>query len=305
MNRLDQTISGWNFKKIVRFYLITTTAAAIACIASTLYIFHDRISFAWQYQQLSETADKGDLSSLENTMKQMAQSDSNVVDIMILSSNNKVLFSANQSDYSSSNFDLKRLDNDGAYLITGKKDSTVFKNIKKDEFLLDSIFNTDYVEDGTDYANTYFYEENSSTTNVYLLNCFGQDSAGNKGYIILNPMKVTNGTMMLKIDATAAILALMIYWVMLALWVYHDAAKKKMVAVFWGFIVLLTNIVGLLVYYYYQHGSIVCPYCGNLQNRNNIYCTECGENIGKTCKNCGTVLSKNEHFCHHCGNKIE
>ena len=131
MNRLDQTISGWNFKKIVKFYLITTIAAVIVCIASTLYIFHDRISFAWQYQQLSETADKGDLSSLESTMKQMAQSDSNIVDIMILSSNNKVLYSTNQTDYSSGNLDLKRLDNEGAYLITGKKDFTVFKNIQK------------------------------------------------------------------------------------------------------------------------------------------------------------------------------
>ena len=44
------------------------------------------------------------------------------------------------------------------------------------------------------------------------------------------------------------IIALFVVWILLAVWVYRDAKKRGMEATLWLLLVLLTGIIGLIVY---------------------------------------------------------
>ena len=69
-------------------------------------------------------------------------------------------------------------------------------------------------------------------TNV--LNYISDRDSGNKLYIISSPSAVPGGKTALKITACLAMLFFMIYWVLLALWTYQNAAKCRLHAPFWG-----------------------------------------------------------------------
>jgi RNA polymerase subunit RPABC4/transcription elongation factor Spt4 len=304
MTKLEEILSKWDFRKIVKKYLIVTISAAVLCIAATIFIFKDKISFAWQYQRLTESIEKNELTAVENNMDQLSKNNQNIIDILVLKDNNEVIYSANHSIYASTHLDLKTINGSSTYVSTDTSADTVFKIVKKEKFLLASIFSTDYGDDDNKYQEQYFYEENVNAKNVYLLNYLGHDATGWKAYIILNPTIVANGNIILKIDAAAAMLAFMCYWVLLALWVYHDASKKKLYAVFWGIIVLFTNIIGLLVYFYCQRRSAVCPYCGSLEEPNPFFCSQCGKSLSTLCPSCKMLISSDANYCPHCGNKV-
>ncbi len=42
------------------------------------------------------------------------------------------------------------------------------------------------------------------------------------------------------------------YWIGLALWVYKDAGRRKLNASLWGLLILITNLVGFIVYLIYN-----------------------------------------------------
>ena len=54
-----------------------------------------------------------------------------------------------------------------------------------------------------------------------------------------------------------------------------------------------------------------CSRCGNVINKNNSFCTICGEKKGseknnnKFCSKCGNPINNNESFCNKCGNSTK
>ena len=95
------------------------------------------------------------------------------------------------------------------------------------------------------------------------------------------------------------------YWVLIALWLYKDAAKCKLSPLYWGLIGLFTNIIGLIVYKIYKRSMAVCPACGAAQSAEHLYCTACGEQLGQRCESCGSKVNPKDSFCPHCGKQIK
>lgn len=51
--------------------------------------------------------------------------------------------------------------------------------------------------------------------------------------------------------------------------------------------------------------KISCPKCSTLNDKDSVYCKNCGEKIGKkTCPNCGIESDNDSNFCKNCGEKI-
>jgi uncharacterized OB-fold protein len=50
---------------------------------------------------------------------------------------------------------------------------------------------------------------------------------------------------------------------------------------------------------------VECKICGNVNQKKNEYCTECGTKIiANNCSQCGNIIKKTDKFCGECGNKV-
>lgn len=308
MNKLNTFIAKLKFKKLVIVYLVVLIVAGVACAAVTGVIFKDKLSFAWQYSRISESFEKasGSDTSLQSKLKNLAASSGDVVDILILDSENNVTYSANGSEFGkATQFNLSRTTEEKSYLVSETNPDVVFHFVKGDEFMLTSVFNNTLDDVGHDYEDDSFYQNGFNNKTVYLLGYLGNRDTGERIYYIKDSVPVANGELVLEIDAAAVMFFFMLYWVLLALGVYQNALKAKMHAVYWGIVVLITNLAGFLVYVLYKRSNATCLGCGSVQNKLNLYCPSCGEKMRESCADCGALLDEKDAFCPHCGKKLK
>lgn len=304
MGQLEKILNKWNFKKIAVCYIIITVIVAVACTATVGIVFKDRLSFAWQYSCTNQTVKESNSALIEAQIQKLASASSDVVDVLLLDSNNNVLYSANNSQFADGQLILEKVDSNN-YLASTKYKDIVFKYVKKDEFMLTSILNKDFSQIKDDYNDDSFYKNGFSDKTVYMLSYIGNANNDYKIYVINSPTDVAGGMFTLKIVACIVMFFFMIYWVLVALWAYKDAAKRKVSPLLWGTVVLLTNFVGVIVYELYKHNSLICEKCGALQPQGNAFCTQCGKLLGEKCNVCGGNISQGDKFCSHCGNEVK
>ena len=93
MNRLQKMLEKWNFKKIAIVLVIVSLVVLISGAVTVGVIYRERISFAVKYSTLDNALKKGE-TELYKAVDDTASSSSDVVDILVLDSKNKVLHSA-------------------------------------------------------------------------------------------------------------------------------------------------------------------------------------------------------------------
>lgn len=221
---------------------------------------------------------------------------------MLLDDKNTVIYSAKKSELADGTFELKKTEG-GRFLQSDKIPDAVFRFVKKDEFMLNSVFADDFKEIYDEYDEDYFYLHNFQNKKLYMISLLGGRNS-TKAYVISSPQPVRYGTLSLKIAASIFMLLLAIFPIILALWVYQNARKSRLSAPIWGIITLFTNIAGVLVYLIYKHINGICGFCGAVQSRGNVFCTECGKRIANTCDKCGHYLKPSDKFCPKCGHKL-
>lgn len=74
--------------------------------------------------------------------------------------------------------------------------------------------------------------------------------------------------------------------------------------IFGGMLTLFVNIISVIIYSSYKNNRTTCNKCYTSNNKNNIYCTNCGNKINECCKKCNTTINKNDKYCKNCGEKI-
>ncbi|MFA6808718.1 MAG: zinc ribbon domain-containing protein [Eubacteriales bacterium] len=308
MRKLDKGIEKLNFKKIVTLYLIVAVLAGIFSVVFLGYMYKDKLVFAYNYSIVSEKIENGKLGvdAVKEDITNLANQSGDIVDILILDKNNEVSFSAKNSKFASDGkFSLERGKDDAEPYLTYCQDQNVtFKLIKNNELMLSTVL-FDYEKDiKNDHNDNTFYENDFKSKKVYLLSYTADKGTGDKIYFISDVCPVANGSLYLKIVGALATLFFMLYWVLLAIWVYQNAKKSKLNSVLWGVIVLFTNLAGLFIFFIYKQNNQTCFKCGAVQNKGNIYCTNCGTKISKTCSRCSTTVNSTDRFCNHCGDSI-
>lgn len=308
MENFNRLISRINFKKVVFAYLIITITVGILSAGALGFLFRDKLEFAYAYHSVSEKIEhnRSGLEAVKPSLTNLAEQSPDLVDILILNSENKIIFSAKNSELSQSG----RLELTGSsgkenrYLIDKANPDVRFRFVKNDSIALSKAIlgMEDKVE--RNYEDDYFYEAGFFVKKVYLLSYIVDKTGGDKIYFISNVQPVANGEFSVKAVAALVMLLFMIYWVLLALWVYANALKSRLNAPMWGIVTLLTNLAGLFIYLIYRQNRQTCFKCGTVQNRANLYCTSCGTRLGEICKNCHTPVDGGDNYCKNCGSEI-
>ncbi len=302
MNGLEKIVSKWNFKKIAIWYFVLAMVVGLACAGAVGYLYRERLNFAWQYSRLKEAKDD---AARKTAVDKTAAASADVVDVLILDGSHQVTYSAKNSEFSVGALELVRTGSEKKYLISDAHPDAVFQYVKGEEFMLNSIINKDFGKIRSDYDDDSAFESSLSEKTIYMLSRIGIHGSESKIYVIIVPTSVPGGMTALKATAALAMLFFCVYWVLVALWLYKDAAKCKLSPLYWGLIGLFTNLIGLIVYKIYQRSMAVCTSCGAAQSMDHRYCSFCGAAFGTHCENCGCKVGSKDSFCHHCGHKIQ
>jgi RNA polymerase subunit RPABC4/transcription elongation factor Spt4 len=109
----------------------------------------------------------------------------------------------------------------------------------------------------------------------------------------------------------AGLLLLVLYWLLAPVWVFLDAHRRQTQPLPWALLVLLTNVVGLIVYWIVQSQNakasptLACPACGKPVQKNHQYCPWCAAPLMKNCKGCGKALEEEWVACPWCGKVVD
>ncbi len=302
MNMLEQALSKWNFKKIAVGYLILAFVAGLACAGMVGGIYRERLNFAWQYSRLDEAKDE---TALKTAVDKTAAASADVVDVLIVDGDDQVTYSAKNSEFASGALELVKAGDEKKYLLSAEHSDAVFQYVKSEEFMLNSIINKDFGKIRSDYDDDSAFDSGLAQKTIYMLSRVKNSGSDSKVYVITVPTTVPGGMTAIKASAALAMLFFSIYWVLIALWIYRDAAKCRLSPLYWGLIGLFTNLIGLIVYMIYKRSMAICAVCGAAQSADHLYCSVCGTQLGIRCAGCGCKVGPKDHFCHHCGKKMD
>lgn len=301
MNKFNAFTEKINFKKFFTVYFIAAVLIAAVCAGTVGYIFSDKISLALQYEKASEAFKRhDDITSLKKSADTLADSSADICDIFILDNNTVVYSAKNSKIFAEGNPEFEKRDG-SKFMQSRTAPSAVFRFVKKDEFMLASVFADGFKEIWDEYDEDSFYIGNFQNKKLYTISLLGKSSENFKAYVISDPSPVKYGLLSLKIAAGVLMLLFMIYWIAVAVCIYQNARKSKLSAPVWGIITLFTNLVGVLIYLIYKHINSECSFCGAVQAKGNVFCTFCGNKIGSTCRECGHFLKPSDSFCPQCG----
>ncbi|APM37829.1 zinc ribbon domain-containing protein [Clostridium kluyveri] len=306
MKKLEEFINRLNFKIAARIYLIVSAVLLTLCIAAMAYLTRDKICVAIDYEKLSNTFEKQGLNSNVNSQLKKLNSDSkDIVNIFILDKNNNIVFKVNNNLIgNNTKVLLTSYESNRKYIQDNINKNVLYRIVREENILL----NKDYIQNDEKFKNDideeFYYEGDLGSKDIYLINYIANRSNKNKIFIIRTAAPIPYAERTLEITGALVSLIFIIYWIGLALWVYKDANAKRNNPALWGGLVLLTNLVGLIIYFMYKQNNIICYKCGVIQNRENIFCSYCGTKINEQCNHCGNILNKGENYCSKCGEKL-
>lgn len=309
MKKFDRIILKINFTKVFIVYLIGIILVSLTVSGFLGYQFRDKLSFLYSYNQFSEKLKKNENINwnVQEDLSKLAGKSSDVVDILILNKENRIVYSAKNSVLAEKNeFVLSKTNSekDHSYLVDKQIPNTYFKLVKHNKifFSKQMVENDKYIKDS--YNDDYFYENDFHNRQIFLLSYLTDKTTGFKIYFISDVQPVPYGEIYLEIVVVIVALFLIAYWILVALWIYVNAKKSKLNAPLWGIAILLTNLAGVLVYFIFKQNSRTCFKCGAVQSNANIYCIECGVKMTETCEQCNLPLTPNARYCGRCGKEV-
>ena len=297
------------FKKVVWVYIIIAILVGISLILFLGNAFQDKIAFIYNYHMIREelASSNHNLESIKEELKNMSDNSEDVVDVLILNKENRIMYSSKNSEFADGEeFTLNKAENmSNNYFVIPNNDTAIFRLTTNKELIINTVLSNFDTEIQKESEDQIFYEPNFDSKQVYLLSYVANQDTGEKIYFINEIHPVENGKTYIKIALAVMMFFFMIYWVLLALYIYQNALKSKLNPYLWGGITLITNIAGVVIYIIYKQNQKTCFKCGALQDKNHIHCTYCGTKLNETCHTCGSVLNRNDKYCAKCGEKQE
>jgi len=305
MKRLEKLLSIVNFKKVFMIYMITAIIVGIALVSFLGYMFRDKIRLMIDYDRISEKLEHNTgATAILSDLIEFAEKNADVVDVLILDKENEVLFSAKDSEIAKSGtLKLERdiqWSNDSRFMFDPSNPEVMYRLIKNERLALSFATVVRGFNPYEKYDDEYFFGASTSKT-VYTLSYMRSENNSNTVYFIFDISPVVNSTKYIKAVAATAILFFMLYWVILALYVYADSVRSKLNGTAWGALILFTNLGGLIIYKIFKQNGKTCFKCKALQSKANLYCTECGAKIGESCGRCGSLINDHDRYCKGCG----
>lgn len=96
------------------------------------------------------------------------------------------------------------------------------------------------------------------------------------------------------------------FWLGMAAWLYQAAVRSGMKGLLWGLLGLLGSIFTAVVFLIVR--SFIrekCPACGRWQEKDNLFCHNCGEKMQNVCPSCGARSGIGAAYCPSCGERMD
>lgn len=309
MKKFLNWVNKLNFKKATIVYLILSALLLIACFSAVAYLMKDKIYLGYDFVRISKMVERqGETDNVKTRLNKLVADSANAKNAIIVDKNNNITFKTNNSIVgNSSKFELIPYASYRQTFQDAGNPKVIYKVIRGDDIFSDDSFVMHLKgRDGdSELYDDFSFMEDLSSKEVYLLNYQVDRKTGDKIFIIRNVDPIHYTKRIIETIGLVLIPILALYWIGLALWVYRDADRKQANAALWGLLVLLSNLVGLIIYTMVRQNSKVCYKCGVMQGKENTYCIKCGAALNNLCGNCGSIVSKNNVYCGKCGNKIE
>ena len=307
MNKLEKFVTKLNFKKALKLYLIISVLLVVLCSLSIAYVARGKIYMSINFEKTSEIFEKEGMSDkVKSQIDKLTTDSKDIKNIIVVDKNENIIFKANNSLIGDkTSLKLTPYEFNPKYLKDNTNENALYKIIKKDDIILskDYIKNSMHEDSEIDDEESY-YERDLANKDVYFLNYLVHENTDTKMFVIRNISSVPYLENIMEFTAFVLALIFVVYWIGLALWAFKDASKNQKNSSLWGIIVLLTNLVGVIIYEMYKQNSMICNKCGFMQSKKNIFCTKCGNQLNDLCSKCGNITCKGDQYCSKCGNKL-
>lgn len=305
MSRFEDFIKKLNFKKATIFFILTSGILLLICLSSIAYVSRDKIAMIMEYERISDIfAKEGVTDRLETQLQKLAADSKDIRNVIILDKDNMVVFKTSDNLIE----DKRKLELTPYGVRSGYLQDNfdhLYKVVKPENMIL----NKDYIQKDQQVRQAIeeelSYETDFTSKEVYLLNYLIERSNQSKVLMIRTANPIPYAEKLLEITGALIGLFMAIYWIGLALWVYKDAGRKKLNAALWGLLIIITNLVGLVVYLIYKQNNLTCYKCGALQSKFNSFCSHCGTEINIVCHQCKARINKGDCYCSRCGGKVD
>lgn len=97
----------------------------------------------------------------------------------------------------------------------------------------------------------------------------------------------------------------MAYWLLCMVWAYQKANKTGCKKALWVILTLFFNMWAIIALYIYTSVKGTCKKCGYLRQKNENYCSNCGNEYQRKCDKCGAIVSTEAAFCWNCGQSMK
>lgn len=306
LKELDKLAGNINFKKVTKAYIVVSLLLLAVVFASSLYVFREKIVFSLNYLKIDRQVEKHGIdASIQSQLNALAVSTVDIKDVLLLDKDNNIVYSSKKSGIGKDNkLILTKVKGKNLFFQDVNIPDTYFKVVKPKKLLLTKDLYRNSREIKKEYNDDFFYDTNYNSEKIYFLNYFIDRENGMKIFVINDIKPIPYAENLIKSAAALFLLIFGFYWILLALWVYKDASKKNLNAALWGLLILITNLVGVIVYVIYKQNNQTCDKCGSLQSKLNVFCSCCGVRVNKSCEKCGAIISKQDNFCAGCGSKL-
>jgi len=227
--------------------------------------------------------------------------------IIVCDDKGNIVFKVNDQFVQGKNtFDISKDDEEpGIFRI--KRGTEKFMSVPKRE-LFSLIPNQDSVHNDSD-SNSYTRDsvENSNITHkgmkedAYFMNSFVFPEKGIKIYYLSGRFQENNMIDMFFISHEILRLLILLFWVLLAVWVYKDSKIRGLQQIFWGLLTLFTGFVGLIIYLFAKRKWKFCSDCKIKVEKEANYCQECGGILRTKCPSCESMMNLEWNYCPSCG----
>lgn len=305
-----------NFKRVAIAYFIASIILVTACIVTIVYVMKDEIQYASEYTQIYKKVQRNGIDEdVTKSVEKLVKSFPVIRNGFILDKSGNISYKVNDNIVGDQDkFELKPYQMNYKYFEDNINNNIIYRVVEVTGFIVTENFIKDVSAEKNNHSYIDFFDDEDENSDISFVLDLTAKELKILNYIIDNK----NGTRILLIREVATIpsadfifrviriiitFVIACFWIGLALWVYKDADLKYINAPLWGLLVLLTNLVGLIVYIIIKQNGKVCNECGAIQGKDSLFCGKCGVKFIDTCQHCDGMLNRFDVYCTKCGNR--